>query len=295
MNIPGPKITFASIGLLLVVLLAVLVFFLRAPVLLLSDNTFDVLYGPGRISQQRLSLALRLFRPVRVVQIAESAGPEMIEVALKEAVSRPRAVLVPSRYERGARRYAAQFPECPVVITGGFTSALEGNVFTAGTDSRSDAYRAGIAAAIFALKGGGDILVYQDNGDYPLNRERFLAGLKAEGYEGNPIFLQYSQEYISFDRVSCIVLTGQAAAIHEKNLKIPLLLFSWQDPSLSPAQAVLLFDDSVWALAERGIKTAARGEAPGPFPSKVTIKNRNIADNETLRRLKKALAAQIVE
>jgi hypothetical protein len=69
---------------------------------------------------------------------------------------------------------------------------------------------------------------------------------------------------------------------------IPAILFSWLDPALTPADVVVIFDDSPWALAAPAARMAAEGVAEGLIPSKPLIISRRIADNSVARMLRRS-------
>ncbi|GHV61605.1 hypothetical protein AGMMS49587_06180 [Spirochaetia bacterium] len=273
-------------------------FFSRSPALILSDASFDALYGPRRalIAQARLSLGL--FRPVKKVLLAESAGPDAAVFALEEASRRPFGAILPARYGRGGQRYAEAHPDVPVAVIEGRGRGganIEENLRYIAADAGTDAYRAGRCAAILAQAGGaadgdgGGILFFQDEQNFPFNRESFLAGLREEGFMKDPVFLSLNSNYSSYENISCVVLTGASPHFLDRNIKVPVILFSWLDPALTSANVRLVFDDSPWALAFRAFR------AEKSLPSDIIIQEKRIEDPEALRKIKTAVRGEIPE
>jgi hypothetical protein len=287
------------LGLFLAIALAGLAFFFRSPVLIVTDAPFLSLYGPGRIRERRMAASFRLFRRVKPVIIAEGAGMDVVVFAVEEAASKPYCVIFPSRYYEGGRRYAEQFPGIPVISLGAAAAESRpgaGRLISAGIRREADLYRAGRCAGLMVQKaretegpdGEGDILVLPGQALLPADRSALLAGLREEGIEKEPRFLNVSAEAAGLQGVSCVILTGPAAEYLEKNLKIPVILFSWLDPALTSRETVMIFDDSPWALAVPAVKLAVRGDAGVNIPSETVFPRGRIADKKLLRSVKKA-------
>jgi hypothetical protein len=259
-------------------------FFTRPPALVLSDLSFDLLYGPSRGFLRQAELSLRLFRPVKKVTIAENAGFDAVIFAIEEASSRPWAVLAPYRYAQGLRSYAGEHPETPALIVGGRENRREGRLLSLGVDTRLDSYRAGRAAAVLSREKTGEILVFQDEQNFPVNRDAFLAGLRAEGCQISPLYLIGHAEYSGYDNLSCVVLGSNAPDFWNRNTAIPVILFSWVDPAFSPKNVKLLFDDSPWGLSEAAFRAVREeGEA---VPSDILLPAGRIEDRELLEKIK---------
>jgi hypothetical protein len=298
MGFPGRKKVL--IGVCIVFLLVCLglagLFFFRPPVVLVTDLAFEGLYGQWRTWEKRIETSVRLFRPVVMARVAENIGSDVVVFAVEEAAAAPYAVLFPYRYYEGARRYAGQYPEVPVVLLGngiGKSPAAEASLFIR-TDRRTDFYRAGRCAAVFALDGGGQVLFFQDDLVSLEDREAFLLGLQEQGYDQRPIYISINSEYAALSDISCVVMTGPAAAFLEQNEKIPIILFSWVDPAITSAEIKLIFDDSPWALAVRVVEMVSRGQEPGPIPSDIVVLERRIASEGVLQNLKKVVYSNIL-
>jgi hypothetical protein len=297
-NFMGRKVCFFA-GLFLALALPGLIFFLRSPVLIVTDTSFLSLYGSRRVWERQAAASIRLFRRVKPVIVAESAGTDVFVFAVEEAASRPYCVIFPSRYYEGALRYAGQFPRIPVLSLGsgpGVSRPGAGRLVSAGILREADLYRAGRCAGIFAQKaretGGPDngenILVLPGQRLSSAERNALLAGLREQEIETAPWFLNSSAEAAGLRGVSCVILAGPAAEYLEKNLKNPVILFSWLDPALTSRETVMIFDDSPWALAVPAVKLAVRGEEGANIPSEAVFPRGRIADKELSRKVKKA-------
>jgi hypothetical protein len=86
----------------------------------------------------------------------------------------------------------------------------------------------------------------------------------------------------------CAVIVGSASDYFNINPKLPVLLFSWLDPALTPVEAFVLFDDSPWALAVSAVKIAAGKKEERTISSKIIFPRGRIADKDILRQLKTA-------
>ncbi|GHU85117.1 hypothetical protein FACS189473_3740 [Spirochaetia bacterium] len=316
-------------------LAAVLVFMGRSPVLVVSDLAFDGIYGEVRIKIKQAEASLRLWRPVRRVRIAEDAGEDVAVFAVRSAAEKPFCVLFPYRYHNEAKRYSGEFPESSVaVLQGRFRDLSDSggaaNLFFFGTDSALDFYRAGQCAAIFARpvppekvspeagKSGdsgeasaespeaevqepGTIFLLQDDLVSDGDREAFSRGLAENGYDRTPVYQNAGTAFTTRPNTACAVISGAAQNFFEQSLDIPVLLFSWIDPALTPARIKLVFDDSPWALAVPAVKTIGRQRAVSDIndsgniksiPSEIQLLSRRISRKERLGDIKRAIRSR---
>jgi hypothetical protein len=247
------------------------VFLLRPPVLVVTDPSFNRLYGSRRAWLSGFASSFTLGRRVIPVPISESASPDVAVLAARGAVASPHAVLFPYRYYEAGRQYKEDFPSIPVLILGyrdGGLPAGEGLV-PVYTDRETDFYRAGLCAALLAKEGeNGDILVFSDGSLPDREREAFLEGLRVQGFIKNPVYVGLNSDYQNYQDVSCAVLTGPASRFLAENRKIPILVFSWIDPALTPPEVKVVFDDSPWALAAGAVPAAEQGAGEGRLPSR---------------------------
>jgi hypothetical protein len=269
---------------------------LRAPLLLALDENFMALYGSDRGAVKKAELSLRLFRRVAVARIAEGASPDVVAFAAAAAAAKPYAALFPARLRQGARRYAEQAPGIPVGVLG------EGALFRPGenegfrfieTDTKTDLYRAGRCAALFALRGGGGVLFFAGDLIDRDDREAFVRGLGDQGFTGEPVFVDRGTDYALPEGLSCVVMGAPAENPLENKNDLPLIIFSWIDPDFTPRSVKLIFDDSPWALAFEAARALQRPEAPASAASEVLALWDRMGDAELRRELKQALAGRM--
>jgi hypothetical protein len=293
----GKRNVFFLIIVAVLVLLSCGVFLLRAPVLLVTDAPFDALYGGTRALIKRIETSLRLFRRVRPVRVGADAGSDIVAFTVEEAARSPYLVLFPYRYLEGARRYADALPETPVFVQGEQSRQTDAETLGfIGTDSATDFYRAGLCAALIAANAPqsveaqevapqqvvGDILVFQSE-PIPLEwSEAFLAGLQEKGFNREPKYLSVAEDYSDTQNVICVVMSGQATTFLERNLNIPVILFSWVDPALTSQAVTVVFDDSPWALLVRVARSM--GKEGAPLPSEMIFPMRRMAERKMLRQ-----------
>jgi hypothetical protein len=287
MGIPAPRRRFFLVAaVLLMLIIPGGVFMLRPPVLIVTDSSFNLLYGNLRTRLKQVESSLRLYRRMLMVPVAESAGPDIIALAVKAVSPSPYAVLFPYRYEAGARRYHEENPNVPALVLGGRTpvETADTGALAVRTDTSVDFYRAGLCSALFARGTEGGILVFHDGTMAAGDREAFLEGLRAQGFTRNPVYLSVNSDYSSWQNVSCVVVNGPAARFFDQNLKIPVILFSWIDPGITPQSVKVVFDDSPWALAVRAVRLAGKGG--GLLPSEVVLPPRRVPSRETAEKLR---------
>jgi hypothetical protein len=268
----------------------------RAPLLLALDEEFIFLYGSRRGALKRTELSLRLFRRVAVARIAEGASPDVVAFAATAAAARPYAALFPARHRQGALRYAEQAPETPVGVLGGGalfrTTEAEGFRFIE-TDKKTDLYRAGRCAALFALRGGGGVLFFAGDLIDQNDKEAFVRGLWDQGFMDTPLFVDRGTEYALPEGLSCVVMSSPADNSLENKGDIPIILFSWIDPALSSRAVKLIFDDSPWALAFESAKALQRQGPLPPAASEFLLLRDRIGDVELRRDLERALKSNV--
>jgi hypothetical protein len=254
-NLRKSKIIISLFVVLFIFLILVTAFFLRSPVLIVTDNSFIMLYGPERLDRTRRSISRELFRQVIPVTVSESAGPDLVAFAVESSSKKPWAVLFPFRYYEGARLYKEGRLETAVLVVGGRGSrpVEEELLVFANSDTRVDLYRAGLCAALLA--GDKRVLFFTEGLLLATFREAFMEGLRAQGHLEEPVFMDSFFDYHQYPDIGCVVVAGPASRFFQRNLDIPVILFSWIDPALSPRSVKVVFDDSPWALATKILKS----------------------------------------
>jgi hypothetical protein len=282
------------------------IFFLRSPVLVVTDITFYQLYGTLRFRQRGIMNSLELFRRVIPVVIAENAGPELAAFAVEGASRSARAVLFPYRYLEGARFYKDRNPDIPVLVMGvssgssrrGEENSADAALVFVTTDTVSDLYRAGLCAALLMGETRGALL-FSDGILSEAHREAFREGLRFQGFWEAPVFADLSGDYSSFSNIGCVVVAGPAASFFERNHRIPIILFSWLDPALTPRTVKLIFDDSHWALAAEALRAFARSGASETgeilVSSRPTVLRARIEEKNDFRKLRELSKQKIAK
>jgi hypothetical protein len=278
-----------------------LVFLTRPPVLVVTDASFTALYGPQRVLISRIRSSLALFRLVRPVMIAEDAGPDVLVFAVEDLAaagfSRPYCVLFPYRYADGARRYREQFPGIPVVVLEGRSESEPGTAGTPdsqgilrfSTDIEQDLYRAGRCAAILGRGTAGKTVVFQDRTLQSEARNAVITGLRTQGSEAEPLFLNSISALSDSTDISCVIIAGSEEEYFEQIRNFPLILCTWMDPELAPREAIVFFDDSPWAQTVPVVRMIAGKMTGGRIPSDMLIFSERIADKDILREIKTAV------
>jgi hypothetical protein len=275
------------------------VFFLRPPVLLVTDLIYDRLYGTFRGGKIQVETSLRLFRRVKTVRIAEDAGTDVAVFTVNSASEKPYCVLFPYRYYREAEQYVREYPGIPAALLLGRIrnfSVSDSALAAIRTDTEEDYFRMGRAAALFALRGNAEeaaepskVLLLRDDLVSSEDTEAFYRGLAAEGYAPAPIEVWSGIEYTVPGDVACAVLTGSADFFLNQNLAIPVILFSWLDPALTADTVKVVLDDSPWAqiipaIAAATAAATGEGENRG-IPSETLILGKRIPERDFFRKL----------
>lgn len=132
-------------------------FFLRPPVILVSDIYFSAVYGRKYENIGRIDASFKIFRQIKIVRVMEDTSSLSITEAIQKSSRRPAAVFFPYAYIEAAGLYAK-------VLAEDNNSATKTFVFSDGNNqdnndfpfyyvkSRTevDYYRAGVCAASLA-------------------------------------------------------------------------------------------------------------------------------------------------
>ena len=282
------------ISALAAVIAAVLIaFYVRSPVLIVTEESFLNLYSEYRAEQEIVKTSFALFRQVKIVKVANDAGYDIVPVAVMDTSSRPYCVIFPLRFVRSAKLFSEQNPDITVIILEGRyqdtekpTQSVIGDdisgFFIYKTDVNSDFYKAGTVAAVLDQEKSGSVVVFSDK-NMPQARESFLRGLNDRGNLLETRFFTSFLQYSEISNLSVIVLAGSGSEIVEKKTGIPIILFTWIDPSLLPLNAALVIDDSSWVQARDAVKMASKGEKQGFIESKFYIIDRKNLNKRLLR------------
>ena len=261
----------------------------RPPLLIVTDSSFETLYGEQRLKRIGSRLSRKLFRRIIPVFVSETAGFDLIAIAVEDAHESPEAVFFPFRYFDGARFYNDSHPEIPVYILAGANQRTreETALPFIRTDTRADLFRAGLCAALFA---GDDRILFLSDGNFTNEQlEAFQEGLRIQGYLETPLWVNSLAAIPSLDDVGCVIVTSVAPVFLDENSSVPVLLFSWIDHSLTPSSVKVIFDDSPWTLIPEAFESLPPpGEEIFISSMPVVLKDR-IAEKKDFRKLKNLL------
>jgi len=283
-------------GIFIALAIGALVFFKRPPVLVVTDAPFLELYGKERIKWRMAASSLALFRWVRPVVTADGASADIIAAAISQAARNPYCVLFPGYLAQAAERYHQEFPETTTALLCGYNTSSnlpqpDGVLCVFRTDLEADMYRAGLFAGVIGLKKSSaetqrTCFLLQDRYIQGAEREVFSRGLKESDSDAVVRFINSASDMPALEGISCVILTRSGYEYLDKNAKIPLILFTWLDPSILPAETAAAFDDSTWALVVPAVRMAASSQAEGKIPSKSLVFSRETSDNGIDRILK---------
>jgi len=187
----------------------------------------------------------------------------------------------------GGNDYKENNPDTPVYITMGRnqTSRARGAVSYIRTDIKTDYYRAGLCAALFA--GEGSILFISDEYVQYELRAVFIEGLRAQDYTEDPYWGRYDTDFLSVNNPACAVIAGPVGDFFEKIPDTPVILFSWVDPDFTPRSVKVIFDDSPYVLALKEYRLfSTAGEESEVFISSVpTILKDRIEKKDDYKKL----------
>ena len=272
-------------GLMLVILTPFICFQTRSPVLIVSEDAFNSLYGEKRIKTEILLDSLAMFRKIKMVTVANDAGEDIVPHAISEISSKPYCVLFPFRFSRSAKLYKEQNPDIPIILLEGrSTGNVTGIDIKYKTDLENDLKNAGLAASLIAVE--GKIAVFLENTIEKQGKDAFLTGLGEEKASEAHFFTSYSS-YRQIQDLSCAVLAGTGGEFMEGNTEIPVIFVSWLDPKFFPVNVVMIINDSPLAQAREAVRLFAAGENEGLIRSKIHVQNSKIIDRKLLREIRK--------
>ena len=245
----------------LAVIIPLIVFHSRSPVLIVTEESFIELYGKKRLKKEADRSSLALFRPLKTVVVANDAGEDIVPFAVSAVSSKPFCVLFPLRFARSAKLYHEQNPQIPAVLLEGMFPEDENpsassigddtsGYFIYKTDISADFYRAGRTAAAFDNAENGRFIVFLQPSFQIPAREAFQRALNDLENQRETLF------FTSFSQYSA----GVGAEYLEKKTGVPVIFFSWLDPVFMPSDVVFAVNDSPWAQAVQAVKLVKSGE-----------------------------------
>jgi len=267
------------------------IFNLRNPVIIVAEQFFIDIYGEKRLKKEVFNTSMTLFRPVKIALIDNKAGEDVVPYSVSGISSNPYCVLFPRRFLNAARLYKELFPNVDIVILEGqlpITGDTSG-FFVYRTDIESDYYKAAAAAANIAATVSneeikGKIVVFMPNNSY---REVITKGITEQELPVETLFYATYSDISKTPGLACVVLAGLGGEILDKIPEIPVITFSWLDPSMMTNNVILVIDDSPLAQAVQAVKMAKAAEEEGFIKSKFIIIDRKIFNNSLLQIIRK--------
>jgi len=295
---------------MLAVIALLIVFNLRAPVLIVTEQSFIELYGKERMQNEAFFSSLALFRPIKTVAVANDAGEDVVPFAVTSASIKPYCVIFPLRFARSARLYRDLSPSIPVVILEGRCMENENpsenilggdksEYFIYKTDINDDFYRIGLAVTAIKRKIGqkdensaveeekkGKVAVFLESG---LNQMKdvFLRGLYDRGELLETQFFNYYSQYTEMADLSCAVLAGAGSDYLDRKDGVPVIAFTWLNPSLLPFDVAMTVNDSPLAQTRQAVKMVGLGVKKGLIKSEFRVLDRKKFDRRVIAILKK--------
>ncbi|MDR2596988.1 MAG: hypothetical protein LBC76_06680 [Treponema sp.] len=286
------------------------IFYIRLPVLILTELSFIELYGKERLKKETFFASLALFRPVKIVAVANDAGEDIVPFAVTQASIKPYCVLFPLRFAGSARLYRNLGLNVPIVVLEGRYSEEENpaesvfgeeksEYFIFKTDINDDFYRTGLAVTAIKPKfvkkqeesaneddKKGKIIVFLD---YKLDKMKdvFLRGLYDRGELYETHFFNSFPQYSEFTDLHCVVMAGVGSEFLEKKAEVPAVLFTWLDPALLPFDAVMTVNDSPLAQVRRAVKMVGSGVKRGLIKSEFRVLNKSKFSKKVIAIIKK--------
>jgi len=304
------KKTITAAIIVFAVIVTLFIFYVRPPVLIVTEQSFIELYGKERAYNEAFSSSLAMFRPVKIVTVANDAGEDVVPFAVSSAAIRPFCVIFPLRFVKSAILYKELAPNIPIVVlegryleeespSEGVLGAGKSDYFVFKTDINDDFYRIGLAVTAIKLKPA------QKNEDFipdekkkdkvvifierKLNQMKdvFLRGLYDRGELFETIFFNSYSQYLELPNLSCVVLAGVGADFMDRKADVPVISFTWINPALLPFDVVMIVNDSPLAQARQAVKMVKTGVKNGLIKSEFRVLDRAKFDRKVIAIINK--------
>lgn len=253
---------------------AVTFFLTRPQVLIVTDDSFEAVYGPSRGDLSRGLLSLRLLRPVRRLPISDASSSSAVALAVAAAWDSRRTlcVIFPSYLEEAAGAAAAR-GVVPVVVAYSLSSDSgvppPPGVIPVRPDPRSEGYRIGRLAASLSSSGGegaaakaGRILVRARLGWSGPFLTGVAEGASGAGLRSDPVLVDPAEKPAPLPGDFLVDAAPESSRpVGDTLAGLPQILYSWIDPRLLPANVRYVDDDSLYALAVGAVRAAREGRA----------------------------------
>jgi hypothetical protein len=211
-------------------------FFSRSGVFILSDEAELLIYGKNRAVWQAITAGIRLFRPVHILSLPESAD-EALKLSFIEKKAASRSIIItPIRYEEVAETFKQGHTGTVVLLWGrDYTIDYERDLERAATIAGPLAVQTGQVPALLLPPSMDD--VRRDS-----LKQAFDRGLTEMGFsQGSILIVNLSEPAVPLSSVTLF-----PADLALQNLSAPLIVFSGIRDELLPPSVVAVFDDTLW-------------------------------------------------
>jgi hypothetical protein len=288
-------------------------FFLRAPVILVSDIYAHALYGEQWEQIRTLEVSFKILRPVRIFRIMEETDSQSIADAVRGSRLTPHSVFFSYRYEEAARFYSAELEKAGNKTTKAFlflnkerrTNNTESLIHIK-SNTEIDYYRAAYCAAILSREkrtsrsvnsdATRDIVVIYDTRADNSEQNAFERGLRDGRYFGGMRFA-LNTELGSRDAIDCIVIEGPSSTFLQSVSETPVILLSWfYNENYFPPNVKAQIDDSPYALIPKALGMRAGRLKAGEtltVPANFKILKNNIINKKLIPELRRAMNAKL--
>ncbi|WP_461248296.1 hypothetical protein [Treponema sp. R6D11] len=294
----GPKTIKIAASLAVFLIIILIVFLARSPVLIVTDISFAELYGKKRLRQETARSSLVLFRRVKPVTVANDAGDDIIQAAVEKASSKPFCVIFPLRFAKVAVGYREKNTSIPVVLLEGRYGEEENpaefaiggkleDYFIYKTDIYADFYRVGLAAAVIDGDKNERIAVFLEPNIQKQAREAISNAQKDPDKPLQTSYFTYFPQFSGNQGYSCVIISGNGVEYFDKYSDIPVIFFTWINPELIPDDVVLIFNDSPWIQVASAVRMVKAGVKNGKIPSKILFAGGKGLSRQIIRKLRK--------
>jgi hypothetical protein len=286
-------------------------FFLRSPVILVTDIYSHALYGEQWEQIRALEASCRILRPVRVFRIMEETDSQSIADAIINARFTPHSVFFPYRYMEAAVSYSSKLETSGnkkiktfLFLNKHQKGANTESLISIESDAGVDSYRIGYSAAVLSREArvsrhedsgdGGEIVFIYDTEINENEKSAFERGVQDGKFSGRTLFALNAEARIR-DNIDCVVIGGPAAVVLQSVTETPVILLSWfYNTNYLPLNVKMQIDDSPYALIPKTFKTPGRALKAGSvitLPSNFKIINNRIVNRKLISELRKAIRA----
>lgn len=288
------------------------VFFMRAPVVFVTDVYFSAVYGERYEKVRRLEASLRILNQIKIVRIMGETDNVSINMAITAASKKPSAVFFLSAYEEAALFYAKQIKESTdgftkvyVILDRNGTPKTSSDVYYVAYDTDIDCYRAGQCAAILALDSEApsideskpkSIILIHDSTVKLTAKDTFIEGLHDGGFNERVDFIG-NYDNRNWDNAVAIVFYSSSASYIQAGADTPAIIFSWfTNLNYMPDNIKISVDDSPFYVIPLVLKRAAKKKLSEHslivLPSEFIIFDSRIKNKNTVKKLKEIVVYQ---